>query len=103
VLKLGLLVLQGELKGFDQTTNIILSGSVERVFSLDEPVEEVQLGLYLVRGDNMSVPGHPAHVYSLELTSGDLDRSIVGELDTQKDKASNLESLRADPIAEVQH
>ena len=67
MLKLGLLVLQGELKGFDQTTNIILSGSVERVFSLDEPVEEVQLGLYLVRGDNMSVPGHPACAIRIQL------------------------------------
>ena len=44
---------QGQLKGFDQTTNIILSDSTERVFSADEPVEEVPLGLYLIRGDNM--------------------------------------------------
>lgn len=44
---------QGELTGFDQTINVILSASVERVYSLDEPVEEVPLGLYIVRGDNI--------------------------------------------------
>ncbi|KAL7008149.1 snRNP Sm protein [Cystobasidiomycetes sp. EMM_F5] len=48
-------VIVGELKGFDQTTNIILSGSSERIFSIDEPVEEVPLGIYLIRGDNMRV------------------------------------------------
>jgi len=46
-------LLQGTLKGFDQTTNIILSGSIERVFHHEEPVEEVDLGIYLIRGDNM--------------------------------------------------
>lgn len=43
----------GELKGFDQTTNVILSHSVERVYSLDEGVKEDELGLYVVRGDNI--------------------------------------------------
>lgn len=43
----------GELIGFDQTTNVILSNSVERIYSLDEDVEEVDLGLYVVRGDNI--------------------------------------------------
>ncbi len=44
---------QGQLEGFDQTINVILSNSVERVYSLDEAVEEVPLGLYVVRGDNI--------------------------------------------------
>ncbi|KAH8926839.1 n-alpha-acetyltransferase 38, NatC auxiliary subunit-like protein, partial [Atractiella rhizophila] len=38
-------VILGDLQGFDQTTNIILSSSVERVFSPEEGVEEVPLGL----------------------------------------------------------
>jgi len=75
-------VIVGELKGFDQTTNVVLSGSVERVFSLDEPVEEVPLGLYLIRGDNIT---------------------LVGEVDTELDKATDIAALRADPIAEVSH
>uniref|UniRef100_A0AAV1V8F6 U6 snRNA-associated Sm-like protein LSm8 n=1 Tax=Peronospora matthiolae TaxID=2874970 RepID=A0AAV1V8F6_9STRA len=47
----------GVLKGFDQCVNVILSDSFERVFSLKEPVEAVELGLYIVRGDNISVIG----------------------------------------------
>ena len=43
----------GLLKGFDQTTNIILDECHERVFSSEAGVEQVQLGLYIVRGDNI--------------------------------------------------
>ncbi|CAD6578281.1 MAG: hypothetical protein CYPHOPRED_000495 [Cyphobasidiales sp. Tagirdzhanova-0007] len=75
-------VIVGQLKGFDQTTNVILAGSTERVFSDDEPVEQVPLGLYIIRGDNIT---------------------LVGELDTVKDKQTDLSSLRAEPIAEIQH
>lgn len=45
-------VILGTLEGFDQTTNIIISNSKERVFSM-EGTETVQLGLYVIRGDNM--------------------------------------------------
>lgn len=41
------------LKGYDQKTNVVLDESHERVFAADAPVEQVPLGLYLVRGDNM--------------------------------------------------
>ncbi|KUF81364.1 U6 snRNA-associated Sm protein LSm8 [Phytophthora nicotianae] len=50
-------LVQGVLKGFDQCVNVILDDSFERVFSLREPVEAVELGLYIVRGDNISVIG----------------------------------------------
>ena len=43
----------GSLKGFDQTTNIILEQSHERVFSEEKGVVQNPLGLYIVRGDNM--------------------------------------------------
>jgi hypothetical protein len=46
---------QGSLKGFDQTTNIILEQSHERVFSEDKGVIQNVLGLYIIRGDNMLV------------------------------------------------
>lgn len=45
--------LQGTLAGFDQRSNVVLSNSTERVYSLEEGVEEVPLGLYLVKGDMM--------------------------------------------------
>ncbi|GJN89310.1 hypothetical protein Rhopal_002290-T1 [Rhodotorula paludigena] len=75
-------VIIGELKGFDQTTNVILSGSTERVYSADEGVEEVPLGVYIVRGDNIT---------------------LIGEFDVEADKQIDLSTVRADPISEVQH
>lgn len=46
---------QGTLKGFDQTINLILDESHERVYSTGQGVEQVILGLYIVRGDNVYV------------------------------------------------
>ena len=47
------LIFQGMLKGFDQTINLILDESHERVYSSGQGVEQVILGLYIVRGDNV--------------------------------------------------
>lgn len=41
------------LAGFDQKSNIVLADCKERVYSLDEGVEEIPLGLYLVKGEMM--------------------------------------------------
>ncbi len=46
------------MSGFDQAMNVALSHAHERIYSLERPVTVVQLGIYLVRGDN---------VYGLEL------------------------------------
>lgn len=43
----------GMLKGFDQTLNIILDGSHERVYREDSGVTQIPLGLYIVRGENV--------------------------------------------------
>lgn len=59
---------QGSLEGFDQTTNVILSDSTERVYSMDEGVEEVPLGLYVVRGDNIVRCSRPVCRGGWELT-----------------------------------
>lgn len=48
-------VLQGTLRGYDQKSNVVLSESVERIYSADAGVDEAQLGLYLVKGDTMCV------------------------------------------------
>ena len=45
--------MQGTLVGFDQRSNVVLSESIERIYSTEEGVEEVPLGLYLVKGDMM--------------------------------------------------
>ncbi|GAV73743.1 hypothetical protein SLE2022_254750 [Rubroshorea leprosula] len=72
----------GVLKGFDQATNIILDESHERVYSTKEGVQQLVLGLYIIRGDNIS---------------------IVGELDEELDSALDLSNLRAHPLKPVIH
>lgn len=43
----------GLLKGYDQTINLVLEGSHERVYREDAGVTQIPLGLYIVRGDNV--------------------------------------------------
>jgi len=43
------------LSGFDQKSNVVLSDCTERIYSPEEGVEEVPLGVYLLKGDMMSV------------------------------------------------
>lgn len=46
-------MMQGTLKGFDQVINLVLDESHERVFSTVSGVDQVILGLYIIRGDNV--------------------------------------------------
>lgn len=41
------------MKGHDQTINIIMEDAHERVYSMTNGVEQVPLGLYIIRGDNV--------------------------------------------------
>ncbi|KAG6507271.1 hypothetical protein ZIOFF_032613 [Zingiber officinale] len=50
-------IIVGTLRDFDQATNIILDESHERVYSTREEVQQLALGLYIIRGDNISVVG----------------------------------------------
>lgn len=72
----------GVLAGMDAKSNIIMSDSTERVYSTDEGVEEVPLGLYLIKGDAIMV---------------------VGELDPVEDSKVPLSEIRADPIPSIRH
>ena len=47
----------GTLLGNDQVQNLILNDAVERIYSSDSDVEEVNLGLYVIRGDNLCLVG----------------------------------------------
>lgn len=52
--------LVGTLESYDQQTNLILSGTIERIIRPAEDEEEsssVEHGLYLVRGDNVVLVG----------------------------------------------
>ncbi|CAN4099076.1 U4/U6-U5 snRNP complex subunit lsm8 [Datura stramonium] len=72
----------GVLRGFDQATNLILDESHERVYSTKEGVQQLVLGLYIIRGDNISV---------------------VGELDEDLDNNLDMSKLRAHPLKPVVH
>ncbi|XP_022199631.1 U6 snRNA-associated Sm-like protein LSm8 [Nilaparvata lugens] len=72
----------GTLKGFDQTINLILDDSHERVYSMTQGVEQVVLGLHIIRGDNVA---------------------IIGEMDDAIDSRLDLSSLRAEPLNSVTH
>jgi len=67
----------GTLKGFDQAINVILDDSHERVYSNSQGVEQVVLGLYIIRGDNIAV---------------------VGEIDEDLDNRLDLGNIRAEPL-----
>lgn len=72
----------GTLKGFDQTINIIIDESHERVYSSTSGVEQVMLGLHIIRGDNVA---------------------IIGLIDEELDNRLNLPSIKAEPLSAVTH
>lgn len=66
------------MAGYDQKSNVVLSESKERVYSLEEGVEEIPLGLYLVKGDMMCVPFlRPTTLFSLAHPSSRAGRQNV--------------------------
>ena len=104
----------GLLKGFDQTTNVILDECRERVFSSDAGVEEVQLGLYILRGDNMCAglsPHAPMCTCSALCTPvadhrGARPRArsaVVGEVDQEEDGDIDWAAVVAEPLKPVVH
>lgn len=99
-----LLVLQdgraivGVLAGYDQKSNVVLSDSKERIYSIDEGVEEVELGLYLVKGDMMCVRSLD---YNTTLTL--MLSVLIGEIDEAIDQAVDLASIRAEPILPIRY
>lgn len=72
----------GKMLGFDQVCNIILENSEERVFTTNCAVEQVSLGLFVIRGDNIAV---------------------VGEVDSEKDEKipwqKTMVSIHYSPLA----
>jgi len=72
----------GTMKGFDQTINIILDDSHERVYSVTSGVEQVTLGLHIIRGDNIAV---------------------IGELDEDVDARLDMAALKAEQLNAIVH
>mmetsp|Transcript_3877 Transcript_3877/g.4833 ORF Transcript_3877/g.4833 Transcript_3877/m.4833 type:complete len:97 (-) Transcript_3877:820-1110(-) len=74
--------LVGVLAGIDRVTNIVLKESVERIFSMDYPVRQVPIGLYIIRGDNIA---------------------LIGELDKEADEKIDYDSIKVLPMKPVVH
>ncbi|KAH8408745.1 hypothetical protein KR215_011796 [Drosophila sulfurigaster] len=72
----------GTLKGFDQTINIIIDECHERVFSTTAGIEQIVLGLHIIRGDNIAV---------------------IGLIDDSIDSRLDLANIRGEPLGPVVH
>lgn len=71
----------GTLKGFDQTINIILDDSHERVFS-QSGMEQILLGLHIIRGDNVV---------------------LIGQIDDGIESQIDFSTIRGEQIAPIAH
>merc|ERR1712083_703696 len=70
----------GLLRGFDQQTNLILEQCHERIYHVDAVTEVIELGLCVVRGDNIAL-------------LGELDQELDLQLDLRKIRAQSLKSI----------
>ncbi|KAI8902155.1 hypothetical protein BC833DRAFT_574596 [Globomyces pollinis-pini] len=69
-------IILGTLIGFDQTTNLILSHSIERQFST-EGAKDHPLGCYMIRGDSIMT---------------------VGEVDMERDQEIDWSKITVEPL-----
>ena len=77
--------LLGTLESHDQQTNVILSSTIERIVRPADDEEAnsvVEHGLYLVRGDNIT---------------------IIGEVDEQLDESIDWMKVKGDVIGSTRH
>ncbi|KIS68640.1 uncharacterized protein UMAG_10642 [Mycosarcoma maydis] len=72
----------GTLRGSDAVGSLILANCIERIFSADQGVEELSLGLYILRGDSIC---------------------LVGLVDQDKEKRTDWTKVMAEPVAETRH
>lgn len=91
------------MAGFDQKSNVVLSDSKERVYSIDEGVEEIPLGLYLVKGDMMYVKKRvfPPSYHELQVHA--YHSVLIGEIDDALDNAVDLSTIHAEPIPPIRY
>ncbi|KAJ5188423.1 U6 snrna-associated sm-like protein [Penicillium cf. griseofulvum] len=74
----------GDLLSTDQTTNLVLANTVERIIRTpddDEPSTEIEHGLYLIRGDNVVV-------------CGEIDEQMDGDIDWSKVKGEVIRDTK---------
>eukprot|EP01134_Creolimax_fragrantissima_P006998 CFRG6998T1 len=74
--------LVGQLKGYDQNVNVILRNCHERVYHPSEPFQKVEMGMYILRGDNLA---------------------LIGELEEEEDAAQDFDQLHGESLKPVVH
>lgn len=72
----------GVLKSFDQSMNIILNNCYEKVYSLDEGVAFNKIGLYMIRGDSVT---------------------LVAEVDELLEKQIDYKEIKGEKLKEIKH
>ena len=70
----------GNLRGFDQKMNIILSNCVERIYSQTKEVEIEPMETYFIRGDNVAI-------------IAEIDETLESQIDYGKIKAPPLKPM----------
>ena len=68
---------------------------------MEEGVEEIPLGLYLVKGDMMCARFHLSVENILSLTV--IRSALIGEIDDAIDQAVDLSTIRAEPIPPIRY
>ncbi|CDW91316.1 n-alpha-acetyltransferase auxiliary subunit-like [Stylonychia lemnae] len=70
----------GTLISFDQKTNVILSQCMERIYLENKEVQAEEMGVFFIRGDNISV---------------------IGEIDENLEKGIDYNKIKAQPLKSV--
>lgn len=73
-------VFTGYLKSFDQSMNLFLKDCFEKIYSNEDGVSFLKMGLYMIRGDNVA---------------------IVSEVDELLEKQIDYTSVKADKLKEM--
>ncbi len=83
----------GYLKGLDQALNAFLSECYERIYSADEGVMTVKIGLYMIRGENIMLIGKKSFVKFIYMKIGEIDEEIDVHIDYPSIKAEPLKPI----------
>jgi len=73
--------LVGKLASYDNTTNVVLQDTVERVIrdpEEGEPSVEVPLGLYIVRGENVCLVGLVDDPLGASINWAEVKGAVIG-------------------------
>ncbi|KAL1514638.1 hypothetical protein AB1Y20_003731 [Prymnesium parvum] len=84
----------GVLKGFDQTTNVVLDECHERVFSSSSGVEQACAGACFHL---------PCDASDIGVTLAYGRSAVVGEIDEEADAQLDLNEMMAEPLKPVVH